>query len=123
MEAKSYNEADLPFFIAASLVRLIQSFRYVGRDRRGNETRRVRACKQPSESTVLVVTRIHNAREIFSRQSSSQKNKNKKNFRVGVCVRPFCGELIDCVLFVWAVCRCSASSHGPKNTTSIFTDI
>lgn len=38
MEAKSYNEADLPFFITANLVRLIQSFRYVGRDRRENET-------------------------------------------------------------------------------------
>lgn len=56
MEAKSNNEADLPLFIAASLVRLIQSFRFVWRDRRGNETKRVRRYKQLSHRIVLVVT-------------------------------------------------------------------
>lgn len=58
MKAKSNNEADSPLFIAASLVRLIQSFRFVWRDRRGNETKRVRRYKQLSDRIVLVVTSI-----------------------------------------------------------------
>lgn len=36
------------------------------------------------------------------------------NIRVRVYVRPFCVELIDCLQFVRAVFRCSASSHGSK---------